>query len=172
MVAKYKVSYAFRYRDSVLLFLVIFLLSFRIWDQLRSFLNNFFNGDAFQAIFILWMLVLGLAFGNNALEPVKNRLLDFLVWIYLAARASLWFIEMIYGTLIPALRPQLYVTVILSIPSTILLIGSVFGEWPVKPLLILGAMVCEYRVPVHLGMSTRRRTLTSAPLGSAKLTDK
>ena len=124
-------------------FIVLFQTAFRFWSYIRKFLNNFFNKDFSQSIFLTWVLILALLFGNQTpyfLDPIGNQ---YVIATFLVAKASFISIEGLYCWFIPSLKREFRVTALIAIPATGLWIGSVFVSWPTQAALILPAVVLE-----------------------------
>ena len=51
--------------EAFAVFLLAFLPAFRIWNVLREFMNDYYMDDIIQRIFIFWVLLLSVFFGNN-----------------------------------------------------------------------------------------------------------
>ena len=139
--------------------MALFLLSFRIWDNLRQFLNNYFNGDLVQGLFVLWILACALFFGNNCLEAAENYHFDYLIGTYLVVKGSFWGMETIYAIFIPELRSQYWITHYVQWPSVALLIGAMnVNYWPTKTALVIPTMVSKVlsglTVSLHLPIAS------------------
>ena len=88
-------------------FILLFIPAWRIWQALQSFLNSYYMDDIPQRALILWVLILGLIWGNNAPYFLNNidaqnvQGSNFLVGAYLFAGASLKAAEAFYSIWIP-----------------------------------------------------------------------
>lgn len=124
-------------------FIVLFQTAFRFWSYIRKFLNNFFNKDFSQSVFLTWVLVLALFFGNQTpyfLDPEGGR---WIIGTFLIAKASFVTIEGAYCWFIPELRKEFRVTFLIAVPAAALWSVSVVVPWPTQAALILPAVVLE-----------------------------
>ncbi len=61
-------------------FAILLLTAFKMWNYLRKFLNSFFNKDLLQSMFIIWILVVALYFGNQAPNFLKPGGRAIIIW--------------------------------------------------------------------------------------------
>lgn len=128
---------------ALLEFAVLFRTAFSFWSYIRKFLNNFFNKDFTQSVFLTWVLVLALFFGNQTsyfLDPAGGT---WLIATFLTAKASFILIEAFYCVYIPSLRREFLLTFLISIPVAALWGASIAVAWPVQAALILPAVLFE-----------------------------
>lgn len=142
-------------------FMLIFLPAWRLWNFLREFLNMYYMDDTLQRLFVFWILVLSVFFGNQVAYYVEDfdTVKSNAVSIYLFARASFLIMELIYSIWIPWLRKLIFAGSILAMPSTAMWIAVIYlpAHKAVVPAVL--AVVWEYSVPL----------LLETPLGDALL---
>lgn len=142
-------------------FIVLFLPALRMWVALQMFLNSYFMDDILQRLLIIWVLILGLVWGNNApyfLDSSDRA--NFVIITYILAVDSLLLAELIYSIWIPWLRRQFLVTAVLLVPSTALWITlAIVDSEQVKIKLLIAAIVWDYA----------SSTIFQSPIGSRLL---
>lgn len=173
------VATAFQPRASwgyaLLEFIVLFLTSIRFWSYTRKFVNNFFNKDFIQSVFLTWVLVLALFFGNQTpyfLEPTGGK---FIIATFLIAKASFILIEGFYCIYIPSMRREFIITSIVSIPVAVMWGASIAVAWPTRAALILPAVLLEGTVSAIIALPLGDWFLRGAPkkaLGLAHFVDR
>lgn len=166
------------------LFILLFLPAWRIWNFLREFLNNYYMDDgkmtesvaslhvfliwlihptAFQRIFIFWILILSLFFGNNiayfAEEP--ERIKRILIVLYLLIRVSFLLIELIYSIWIPWLRRLIVINFIAVSPLTGLWLASYYTTGLNSAGAAIAAIGWEYLVPMIMDSPFANRFIPS-----------
>jgi len=138
--------------EATLVFFIVFLPSWRIWNFLREFLNNYYMDDAIQRVFVFWILILSVFFGNNIayLPEEWENVKTILVTIYLIIRASFLFAELVYSIWIPWLRRLIMFNFLSALPSTGLWIACIYvnGVGAVGPAI--AAALLEYLHPLIL----------------------
>lgn len=84
-------------------FILLFIPAFRIWVTLQHWLNMYYMDDYFQKLFVVWIMVLGLIWGNNA--PYLLESFDhgdnFVIATYLVASGSFGVAQLIYSRWLP-----------------------------------------------------------------------
>lgn len=131
-------------------FNLIFLPAWRIWNFLREFLNSYYKDDMLQRLFVCWILVLSVFFGNNIAyfpdEPQRIKIT--LITLYLLIRGSFLVQEIVYSIWIPWLRKIIFFNFLTVLPSTGLWIAAMYvkGNKAIGPAL--AAVVWEYIVPM------------------------
>lgn len=133
-----------------LVFILVFLPSWRIWDSMREFLNNYYMDDMVQRAFTFWILVLSVFYGNQLayLTEDIDAVKTWLISAYLVVLGSFLAIEMVYSIFIVWLRKLVFFQWVLRMPSVGLWIAAInLKEWrAIGP--IVGAIVWEYIVPL------------------------
>lgn len=137
---------------AALVFVLTFLPSWRIWNILREFMSNFYMDDILQRLFVFWILVLSVFYGNN-LAYLTEDIPDIKIYcisIYLFIRCSFFIMEMVYSIWIPWLRRLMLVGFVLMLPITGLWVSAIYinGVKAVAPIAC--ALVWEYFMPVVL----------------------
>jgi low temperature requirement protein LtrA len=149
--------------EATLLFILLFLPSWRIWNFLREFLNSFYQDDMLQRYFIFWVLTLSLFYGNNlAYFPGDpERVKEILITLYLCIRGSFVFMELFYSFWIPWLRRLMFFNFLVALPSSALWIAVIFvpGVNAVGPAV--AAVLWEYFVPLLFDSPLRDRLMPS-----------
>ncbi|TID24910.1 60S ribosomal protein [Venturia nashicola] len=145
------------------LFILLFLPAWRIWNFLREFLNNYYMDDVLQRIFIFWILILSVFFGNNiayfAEEP--ERIKQILIILYLLIRGSFLFIELVYSIWIPWLRRLITINFIAVSPITGLWLASYYTTGLNSAGAAIAAIGWEYLVPIIMGSPFANRFIPS-----------
>jgi low temperature requirement protein LtrA len=144
-------------------FAVLFITAFRFWSYIRKFLNNFFNKDFTQSLFLTWVLVLALFFGNQTpyfLDPVGGEVI---IATFLTAKGSFILVEALYCIFIPSMRREFLLTFLISIPVAALWGASVAVEWPARAALILPAVLFEGVVSAIIALPLGDWFLHGAP---------
>lgn len=101
-----------------------------MWSELQVFLNSYYMDDLIQRIVVVWVLILGLLWGNNA-PFILNQEDGYVSWfisVYLIATATLRFVELFYSIWIPWLRRIWIWRFLLTLPITGLWIGAIFSR--------------------------------------------
>ncbi|KAF2811379.1 uncharacterized protein BDZ99DRAFT_518658 [Mytilinidion resinicola] len=130
---------------AILEFTLEFLLTWRIWNYLRNFTNMFFQDDLTQRMFIIWILILALIFGNNVSYTFVNyKGASFTFSIYLIIRGSFFYIEGIYCLFIRWMWKEWLLSTITSLPATGLWIGAIFATGWAQLGLVMGALFIDY----------------------------
>jgi hypothetical protein len=124
-------------------FIVLFQTAFRFWSYIRKFLNNFFNKDFSQSLFLTWVLVLALFFGNQTPYFLDGKGNTWIIGTFLVAKGSFVLVEGVYCWFIPSLRREFRVTFVIAIPAAALWSASVVVPWPTQAALILPAVMLE-----------------------------
>ena len=133
-----------------LVFILVFLPSWRIWNTMREFLNNYYMDDMVQRIFQFWVLVLSVFYGNQLaylpedIEVVKC----WAITVYLIIHSSFLMIENVYSIWIPWLRKLCLFGLILRLPGVGLWVGAIFVPGIRAAGLIIGAIFWEYMCPL------------------------
>jgi low temperature requirement protein LtrA len=133
-----------------LVFLLVFLPSWRIWDSMREFLNNYYMDDMIQRAFTFWILVLSVFYGNQVayLPEDINQIKNWIISIYLVIHFSFLGIELIYSIFIVWLRKLVFFQWILRMPSLAMWIVAIqLNGWRVIGP-IFGAIWWEYICPI------------------------
>ena len=135
-----------------LVFILVFLPSWRIWDAMREFLNNYYMDDMAQRMFTLWILFLSVFYGNQLayltedIESVKRWCIS----SYLLILGGFITIELVYSIFIVWLRKLVLFQWIMRMPSVALWVVAtqVDGVHAAGP--IFAAIFWEYLCPLLL----------------------
>lgn len=123
-------------------FSLLFLPAWSMWALLQLFLNTYYMDDVLQRGIIVWFLILGLVWGNNApyfLQTEGNT--GYLIVTYLVALATIRFTEIIYSIWLPFLRRSTLAKLIASVPMTGLWLAATVTQGWVQYGLVCGAVV-------------------------------
>jgi hypothetical protein len=148
---------------ALLEFIVLFLTSFRFWNYIRKFLNNFFNKDFTQSVFLTWVFILALFFGNQTPYFLDPSVGAFIIATFLIAKASFILIEAYYCIFIPSMRREFLLTFLISIPVATMWGVSLAVTWPARAALILPAVLLEGTVSAIIALPLGDWFLRGAP---------
>jgi low temperature requirement protein LtrA len=142
---------------------LIFLPSWRIWNFLREFLNNYYQDDVLQRIFVFWILVLSMFYGNNLVYFATDteRVKTLLIALYLIIRASFAFMESIYSIWIPWLRRLVAFNFLAALPSAGLWVAAMYVPGGAAAGPAAAAVVWEYTIPLLMESPLRRYLIPS-----------
>lgn len=117
----------------------------------------------FQRIFIFWILILSVFFGNNiayfAKDPEKIKRI--LIVLYLLIRGSFLLIEVIYSIWIPWLRRLILINFIAVSPLTGLWLASYYTNGLDSAGAAIAAIGWEYLVPMIMDSPFANRFIPS-----------
>jgi low temperature requirement protein LtrA len=137
---------------AILVFTLVFLPSWRIWNAMREFLNNYYMDDLAQRMFTFWILALSVFYGNQLaylaedIETVKTWCIS----TYLLILGSFMMIEEIYSIWIPWLRKLVLIQTLIRIPGVALWVTGIYLKDAKAVGPILAAIIWEYLCPVFL----------------------
>ncbi|OAP61237.1 hypothetical protein AYL99_03438 [Fonsecaea erecta] len=135
---------------AALVFILVFLPSWRIWDAMREFLNNYYMDDMVQRAFTLWVLVLSVFYGNQLAYLTENidEVKQWVISTYLVIFGAFGLIELAYSVFIKWLRKLVILQTILRLRSIALWVVAieVSGARAIGP--VCGAIFWEYLCPV------------------------
>ena len=136
--------------EAVAVFYLAFLPSWRIWNVLREFMNDYYMDDFAQRIFIFWILVLSVFFGNNLayLKEDGPTAKVICVLTYSTIRFSFMLMELVYSIYIPWLRKLIILQFLLKLPAVALWIAVIFTPGWSAAGVAAAATWCEYFVPL------------------------
>ena len=149
---------------ATLVFMLVFLPSWRIWNAMREFLNNYYMEDMLQRLFQLWVLVCSVFYGNQ-LAYLAEDIDNVKVWVistYLVIISSFILIELVYSIFIPWLRRLCIFQLVIRVPEIGLWIAAIYvpGIRAVAP--IVAAILWEYARALIMDMPFAQRFTTSA----------
>jgi low temperature requirement protein LtrA len=114
-------------------------------------------------MFIFWILILSVFFGNNiayfAEEP--ERIKRILIVIYLLIRGSFLLMELVYSIWIPWLRRLIMVTFVAASPLTGLWLASYYTTGVNSAGAAIAAIVWEYIIPLIMDSPLANRFIPS-----------
>ncbi|KIW27391.1 uncharacterized protein PV07_07132 [Cladophialophora immunda] len=142
-----------------LVFVLVFLPSWRIWDAMREFLNNYYMDDMVQRAFTLWILLLSVFYGNQLAYLTKDidEVKQWVISTYLVIFGAFWLIELAYSIFIKWLRKLVFFQTVLRLPSIALWVTAiqVSGARAIGP--VCGAIVWEYLCPIIIDSRVTER---------------
>jgi low temperature requirement protein LtrA len=128
-------------------FVLLFIPIWRVWDQLREYIGNFYKDDLTDRNFIIWILLLSVLYGINApfaFSPVEEgNSLKLLIAIYLISRASFLVAHLVQATFMPFLRRQFLFQLVSTILTSGLWIAAIYVPYPGKFGLLILANALE-----------------------------
>ena len=141
--------------EAVGVFILIFLPSWRIWNSLREFMNDYYMDDLLQRMFIFWILLLSVFYGNNIayLEGDGESIKIICIVTYALIRWSFMCMELYYSIYIPWLRRLIIVGFLAKVPSIGLWMGAIWIKGWAAAGPAAAAIMCEYWVPFMLETS-------------------
>ena len=126
-------------------FIVTFLIAWRIWKDLQEFMTKYHTNDLVERLFVLWIIILAMLYGNNASYlfngPESSNLA---IIIFLVIQCSFVVVETAYSIYIPALRKQLVLRAALLVLVLPLWIPATFLTYPTRAVLVFAAIVLGY----------------------------
>jgi low temperature requirement protein LtrA len=129
-----------------LVFILVFLPSWRIWNSMREFLNNYYMDDMVQQTFKLWILVLSVFYGNQLayLAEDIDQVKTWVISTYLIILGSFLLIELVYSIFIKWLRRLTFIQSVLRLPGIGLWITAIYlhDVYAVGP--VVAAVAWEY----------------------------
>ncbi|KAI9893596.1 MAG: hypothetical protein M1814_006392 [Vezdaea aestivalis] len=158
-----------QYSDAILAYFVCFVPAWKIWnsvspkrpfqrertdqmaEQLRDFLNHFYSDDFVQRLFVVWILIIMLVFGNTAFYIISaneegivvSSGAKLVVILYLTARGTFILMETLYSLAIPWLRKLVLAQWVLVLPTAALWIGGLFVSWPHQAGFLIAASLLD-----------------------------
>jgi low temperature requirement protein LtrA len=144
-------------------FMTLFLTAFRFWSYIRKFLNNFFRKDFFQSVFLTWVLVLAMFFGNQTPYFLDDAGGKWIIATFLVAKASFVAVEALYCFYIKEIRREFLLTFLISIPVTTLWASALGVSWPARAALMLPAVLLEGVVSAIIALPLGDWFLRGAP---------
>ncbi|KAF1985367.1 hypothetical protein K402DRAFT_394710 [Aulographum hederae CBS 113979] len=133
-------------------FIVLFLPAWRMWSSLQQYLNSYYMDDLLQRVVIIWYLLLGLTWGNNAPYFLDNAARsNFSIVTYIIAIDTLLLAELAYSIWIPWLRRRFLIGLLLGIGSTAMwVILSITDNENLKTSLLVAVIVFDYATSLVL----------------------
>lgn len=146
-------------------FILLFIVIWRVWDNLRTYTSQFFVDDILQRNFTLWILVLAVLYGINApyaYNPAGDGdSLRLLIVAYIIAKLSFVAAYGLQSIFLPFLRRQFLFQLGFTLITIGIWVGAIFCPYPEKVTLLIVANAVEHPVAVFLASPTADRLLTS-----------
>jgi low temperature requirement protein LtrA len=142
-------------------FVLLFIVIWRVWDNLRVYTTQFFVDDILQRNFTLWILVLAVLYGINApyaFNPTgEGDSLIILIVVYIITKVSFLAANGIQSIWLPFLRRHFYFQLVFTIITIGVWVGAIFVPYPGKLGLLVAANSIEHPVAVFLASPTADR---------------
>lgn len=142
--------------------MLLFIMIWRVWDNLRIHTAQFFVDDILQRNFTVWILVLAVLYGINApfaYNPGKGDSAMMLIVIYIITKFSFVGFYGIQALFIPFLRKHFWFQLVFTIFSTAIWFAAIFVCYPSKLILLIVANVVEHPAQIFLASPTADRLL-------------
>lgn len=126
-------------------FIILFVIAWRIWKDLQEFMSKYHTNDLVERLFVLWIIILAMLYGNNA--PYLLDLRDssnVAIIIFLVVLGSFIVVETAYAAYIPSIRREIVLRVALTALTLPLWISATFVANPTKAGLVFAAILVEY----------------------------
>lgn len=147
-------------------FILLFIVIWRVWDNLRVYTSQFFTDDIIQRNFSLWILVLAVLYGINApfayTVSGEGTSLTFLIVVYIITKVSFVAAYGLNTLFLPFLRRQFLFQLCFTMVTSGLWVGAIFTPFPGKLGLLIAANAIEHPVAIFLASPTADRLLTPA----------
>lgn len=125
-------------------FILLFLPAWSIWSELQTFLSSYYMDDLPQRLIIIWILILGLVWGNNAPYLLSDsNAIRWTISVYIIATGTLRFTELIYSIWIPWLRRRWIWRVFITLPITGFWVAAIFTRGNTQLGMVFATLVCE-----------------------------
>lgn len=145
-------------------FILLFIVIWRVWDNLRVYTSQFFIDDILQRNFSLWILILAVLYGINApfaFNAIGEKTsLTLLILVYIITKVSFMAAYGLHALFIPFLRRQFVFQLGFTLVTLGLWVGAIFAPYPGKIGLLIAANAIEHPVAVFLASPTADRLLT------------
>ena len=131
--------------ENVFDFIVTFLIAWRIWKDLQEFMTKYHTNDLVERLFVLWIIILAMLYGNNASYLFNGpESSNMAVLIFLVIQGSFLVVETAYSVYIPLLRKQLALRGALLALVLPLWIPATFFAYPARAGLVFAAIITGY----------------------------
>jgi low temperature requirement protein LtrA len=144
-------------------FILLFIVIWRVWDNLRVYMSAFFIDDIMQRKFSVWILLLAVLYGINApyaYRPGGKTSLTLLIVVYIITKVSFTAAFGVHAIFLPFLRRLFYFQAAATIITVGIWIGAIFCPFPGKLALLIIANVIEQPIGTFLASPTADRLFT------------
>lgn len=125
-------------------FFLLFLPAWGIWSELQMFLSSYYMDDFAQRLIVMWILILGLFWGNNAPYILgTNETVSWFISVYIIATLSLRLVELLYSIWLPWLRRIWLWRAILTLPVTGFWLAAIFTKHDIQLGMIFATIAFE-----------------------------
>lgn len=142
-------------------FILLFLIAWRIWKDLQEFMSKYHTNDLVERLFVVWIIILAMLYGNNApylLDPGDSSS-NVAIVVFLVVLGSFIVVETAYSVYIPSLRREIALRVALVALSVPLWISAIFVAIPTKAGLVSAAITVEYLAAIFVATPLAERLL-------------
>ena len=123
-------------------------------------MTKYHTNDLIERLFVVWILILAMLFGNNAPylfdAPDSSNVA---IIVFILVLASFIIVETAYSIFIPSLRREMILRVAFTGLTLPLWIPATFTTYPTRPSLIFAAIVVEYTLAAFLATPPAERLL-------------
>ena len=133
-------------------FIILFLIAWRIWKDLQEFMTKYHTNDLVERLFVVWIIILAMLYGNNAPFLLDTHAPSNVpIIVFLVILASFIVIEAAYSVYLPSLRRELLLRVAFSIAILGLWIPATFViTFPTRAGLVYAAISVEFLAAAFL----------------------
>ena len=141
--------------------IVLFLIAWRLWKYLQEFMTKYATNDLIERLFVLWVLILAMLYGNNApyLLVTTDAQDNIAIIIFLLARGSILALESVYAIFLPTIRRSVLLRMGAVIPVWGLWIGAIFVQYPTKAGLVAISITLEVATGSLMSLPALERLL-------------
>lgn len=134
-------------------FILLFVTAWRLWKFLQVFMSKYHTNDLIERLFVVWILMLALLYGNNApyLLIIGEEQSNLAIIVYLVARASFLVIESVYSLYMPFLRRGMLIRAVTAVLLSWIWIGTIFVSKDRKIFVLIAANTLEVLLGLAIG---------------------
>ncbi len=136
-------------------FVLTFLIAWRMWKNLEDFMSKYHTNDLVERMFVIWILILAMLYGNNApyiLSESPDQQSNIGIVIYIISKASFSTIELAYSIHLPFQRRGILVRLLVALPGVGLWVGAINVPYAAKAGLLAGAVMFDFTVAALVEM--------------------
>lgn len=146
--------------ESVFEFVVLFLIAWRIWKDLQEFMSRYHTNDLVERVFVVWIIILAMLYGNNApYLLILREPSDAAIYIFLIVLASFIILEAAYSVYLPSIRREIALRVAFAGLTLPLWIPATFFTLHTKAGLVFAAIGIEYMMAAFIATPLAERLL-------------
>ncbi|KIW99417.1 uncharacterized protein Z518_11405 [Rhinocladiella mackenziei CBS 650.93] len=127
---------------SLLHFVIIFSVAWKIWSDLTMIINHFEIDDIFQRVNVIFYLVCLFGFTTNIAYAFESTYTSAIAF-YITQRlfGAIWYLSV--AILLPTIRGAMVSLAVMVVISVVIWIGSIHVEWPNQLALIFIALAVD-----------------------------